>query len=88
MPVYDFRCRQCGEFEVWRSLSEMSLPVYCPTCGASAQRIYTPPAVALNGPLRLERQEQKEPRLVRQERDPEKPRFRLSTCGRPWMIGH
>ncbi|MEN9249324.1 MAG: zinc ribbon domain-containing protein [Gloeomargarita sp. GMQP_bins_120] len=88
MPAYDFRCRACGEFEVWRSLAEVHLPVTCPTCGQTAQRVYTPPAVALNGPLRLERREQPEPRLVQRQTEPTKPRWRASTCGRPWMIGH
>ena len=34
MPMYEFRCRECGErFEELRNLSEPDSGVECPKCG-------------------------------------------------------
>ena len=34
MPMYEFRCRECGErFEELRGLSEPDTGVECPKCG-------------------------------------------------------
>lgn len=42
MPVYEYKCRSCGEkFEVLRSLKEES-EVRCPKCGAAdAQKVFS-----------------------------------------------
>ena len=32
MPLYEYRCPQCGPFDVRRTLEEASTPLSCPTC--------------------------------------------------------
>ena len=40
MPIYDFRCTQCGHrFELMRSISNRD-GVTCPKCGGSVARVY------------------------------------------------
>ncbi len=41
MPLYEYRCPQCGPFDVRRTLEEASTPLSCPTCTAPARRVYT-----------------------------------------------
>jgi putative FmdB family regulatory protein len=50
MPIYEFRCQNCGrDFERIQAFSDQSLPV-CPTCqSASVQRKLSPPAVHFKG---------------------------------------
>ena len=86
MPLYEFQCKDCGIFEEWRSLSKSSDPAYCPTCKERGKRIFSAPAI-LSGSLRLKK-ENPEPQLVRRESQPEQPRVKNHTGGRPWMIGH
>ncbi|MDL5052288.1 zinc ribbon domain-containing protein [Oscillatoria laete-virens NRMC-F 0139] len=86
MPLYDFRCGTCGNFEKWRSLAELSTPMHCPQCNAVAQRLFSPPMI-LTGNLRL-RNEQPEPKRVQRTQEPETPRNREHRGSRPWMIGH
>ncbi|PSB51150.1 zinc ribbon domain-containing protein, partial [Chroococcidiopsis cubana CCALA 043] len=31
MPLYEFRCDDCGVFDEWRSLAECNNPAHCPT---------------------------------------------------------
>lgn len=89
MPLYEFRCQTCGVFDQWRTMAECHQPAICPTCEQAAKRIISPPAVKLSGSLRL-RQENPEPQLVQrsQASDPQPPKNRTHTGGRPWMIGH
>ena len=36
MPIYEYRCQQCGtEFELLRSISGSDRDLVCPECGAS-----------------------------------------------------
>lgn len=87
MPLYEFRCDDCGPFDLWRSMAESDQPAHCPTCEEPGKRIFSPPMV-LSGSLRL-KQEKREPQLVkRPEREPEKPKARSHNGGRPWMISH
>lgn len=48
MPLYEYRCEQCGPFEQRRQSEDASRPLPCPRCSATARRVYTPPA----GPAR------------------------------------
>ncbi|MFB3060633.1 MAG: FmdB family zinc ribbon protein, partial [Candidatus Binatia bacterium] len=32
MPIYEYQCQKCGEFEVTQKITEQPLNV-CPTCG-------------------------------------------------------
>ncbi|QKD84634.1 zinc ribbon domain-containing protein [Thermoleptolyngbya sichuanensis A183] len=86
MPLYEFRCPECGVFDQWRSLDERNLPAECPTCQQPAQRIFSPPAI-LSGSLRL-KQEAKEPKLIQRTEERSPPRVKNHTGGRPWMISH
>ena len=49
MPIYEYECKACGTFEVWRSLSEPEA-LKCP-CGKPAKRLFSVPAliVTMNG---------------------------------------
>ncbi|MEB3355748.1 MAG: zinc ribbon domain-containing protein [Synechococcales bacterium] len=91
MPLYEFRCKACGDFEAWRRLAEIAVPMVCPTCSEVAVRVFSPPSINLNqGSLSaIANSSNTEPRLVkRQEREPGKPRYQGPKGGRPWMIGH
>ena len=40
MPVYDYKCIECGHrFDLLRSISNTS-PVTCPQCGGQVVRVY------------------------------------------------
>jgi putative FmdB family regulatory protein len=44
MPLYPYRCDQCGlEWEVSRPMSKASDPANCPMDGAAGVRIFTAP---------------------------------------------
>lgn len=86
MPLYEFRCSDCGIFDLWRPMAESSHAAYCPDCEQPGQRIFSAPAV-LSGSLRL-KQEIREPQLVKREIEPKPSRVKNHTGSRPWMIGH
>ena len=44
MPVYEYRCPQCGPFDEKRVADQARLPATCPRCAGSAARAYTAPA--------------------------------------------
>ena len=35
MPLYEYRCPQCGPFDLRRALEEASAPLSCPACTAA-----------------------------------------------------
>jgi putative FmdB family regulatory protein len=86
MPLYQFKCDDCGTFEEWRSLAKSSDPAYCPSCQELSKRIFSPPTI-LSSSLRLKR-ENREPQLVQRQVEPKQPRVSTHTGGRPWMISH
>ena len=90
MPLYEYRCNLCGEFEAWRSLSKYNAPINCPECDRTATKIFSAPNVNLNsGSLSAIASESAEPRLVKTERqESTKPRYQSSAGGRPWMFSH
>lgn len=49
MPIYEFSCSKCGNFEVKQSIHEDHIAV-CPNCKAMAIRVFTPTAVIFNAP--------------------------------------
>ncbi|HEC75408.1 MAG TPA: zinc ribbon domain-containing protein [Methylophaga aminisulfidivorans] len=75
MPIYDYRCEQCGEFSALRKMSESSLPCTCESCGEQAPRIISAPNLALmNGNTRSA--------YERNEKSAHAPRqARRSSCG-------
>ncbi len=42
MPLYEYRCEQCGPFDQRRQAEDASRPLPCPRCSATANRVYTP----------------------------------------------
>jgi putative FmdB family regulatory protein len=51
MPVYDFRCPQCGQiFELTRPRSEAGDPAHCPNDGTLGERIWTSIAIPRGAP--------------------------------------
>ncbi|WP_442861750.1 FmdB family zinc ribbon protein [Burkholderia sp. PAMC 26561] len=39
MPVYDYECPECGQFETARRIAERNDATACPQCGMTAQRV-------------------------------------------------
>ena len=89
MPLYEYRCKACGEFEAWRSMSQYNAPMNCPECDRPTTKIFSVPNVNLNsGSLSAIAKTSAEPRLVKQAQRPTKPRYQSSTGDRPWMVSH
>lgn len=38
MPIYDYRCENCGRFDKKQKITEEALTV-CPTCGGKVERL-------------------------------------------------
>lgn len=38
MPTYEYKCDQCGPFELWQSIKDDALSK-CPKCGARVERL-------------------------------------------------
>jgi putative FmdB family regulatory protein len=88
MPLYEFRCDDCGMFDDWRTIAECNTPALCPACKGESRRIFSAPALQLSGTLRF-KTESPEPQLVKREVDPAaRSKARSHSGGRPWMIGH
>jgi len=49
VPVYRFRCRTCGTFDADHPMATVPDAGPCPSCGASARRIITAPALGRGG---------------------------------------
>src|SRR5579875_696144 len=91
VPLYEFSCPGCGPFEERRPFVRAAEAARCPTCGATAQRVLTPPYLRrLEAPVRraLEREERSrhEPEVVRRKVPSTGPRLQR-TGGRPWTAG-
>ena len=41
MPTYDYRCQDCGPFEVIKSMNDATNPENCPDCGHLGERVFT-----------------------------------------------
>ena len=75
MPIYDYRCESCGDFEAWGKMSESSAPAQCEHCGSFGERIITAPSLAILGPGQRNAHE-------RNEKSAHEPRTtRRSSCG-------
>ncbi|MCL1474931.1 FmdB family zinc ribbon protein [Argonema antarcticum] len=90
MPLYEFRCENCGTFEELRSMSEASEPMLCPICQTTAKRIYSVAGLIMTPYSLSSRIEQSaEPRVVNRS-ESKKPQTHKHHHhhDRPWMIGH
>ena len=53
MPLYEFRCRSCGPFDLRREMQDTAAPARCPSCHEPATRVYSVAAWRpSSGPLR------------------------------------
>ena len=48
MPIYEYSCKSCGEFEVTQRISDSPLKK-CPTCGAKVTKLISSSAFHLRG---------------------------------------
>jgi putative FmdB family regulatory protein len=48
MPIYEYRCDNGHQFEVFQSMSDDPVSV-CPECGAPVERLFHPVAVHFKG---------------------------------------
>jgi putative FmdB family regulatory protein len=48
MPIYEYRCHNGHEFEVFQSMSDDPVSV-CEVCGAAVDRVFSPVAVHYKG---------------------------------------
>jgi putative FmdB family regulatory protein len=49
MPLYDYRCNDCGPFSAIKKMSESSNPALCENCGSISKRLISAPYFALLG---------------------------------------
>ena len=89
MPLYDYKCDRCGPFEVLHAMAETVTPKACPDCDDSASRIFTAPNISLGSGSLMKRVGLKEPRIVKRQGEPVKPKNQRAKPGsRPWLLGH
>ena len=48
MPIYEYRCEQCGEFEVMQKITERPL-AKCPTCRSKVTKLISSTSFQLKG---------------------------------------
>lgn len=48
MPIYEYACKKCGNFEVTQRITEEPLKK-CPTCGTKVAKLISPSAFHLKG---------------------------------------
>lgn len=48
MPIYEYNCKRCGDFEITQRMSEDALKK-CPTCGAKVTKLISTSAFHLKG---------------------------------------
>lgn len=75
MPLYDYRCPDCGDFSDFGRIAQSSAPHACPTCGTEAPRVISAPRLSLMNSSNRERWERNE----RSQHAPKK--VRRSSCG-------
>lgn len=90
MPIYAFTCPRCGPFDLRRPMAAATEPAWCATCGAAAERVFTPPGLPiLARPMRRAREAEEksghEPAVVTEKRG--RPLPRIHTAAPPWTMG-
>lgn len=48
MPLYDYKCGQCGEFELEQSMLDKPLTT-CPKCGQPIRRLFSASGIMFKG---------------------------------------
>ena len=49
MPMYDYRCEQCGDFRLLRPMNESRDPQACPDCSTASERTLAVPFFGAGG---------------------------------------
>ena len=49
MPIYEYRCRECGDFEVLLGMGAATRESDCPGCGSAARRLMSAPGLSRAG---------------------------------------
>ena len=103
MPVYEYGCETCGDFEVARPMAEVKASEACPSCGGEAARIFSAFATSVRGGARRVPSRDGAPRVVRRTPEGEEgraarakkaarptppPSHHAHGPTRPWMVGH
>lgn len=94
MPKYVYLCEECGPFEEWINMREVTEFFYCPTCKIPAARLYTPPGLITSSPALRHRIEQSAiPKVVNRKNhgQHQSRHHHTSSCElgqRPWQVGH
>ena len=48
MPIYEYQCKKCGEFEIMRKITDKSL-TRCPTCRGKVTKLMSSTSFQLKG---------------------------------------
>ena len=51
MPLYDFSCEDCGDFNCFKSMEQRNEATACPLCEKPAKRLILAPNLAMMNPL-------------------------------------
>ena len=54
MAIYEYRCQECGTFDVRHPIGEAPQEDTCGVCGRMAPRRYTPPSLRQVSPALLQ----------------------------------
>ena len=65
MPLYDFRCRRCGDFREFRPMARSSEPGTCLDCGERTERLLVAPFLGTDAGSYPEQQRPSGPPSVR-----------------------
>lgn len=49
MPIYEYRCPECGDFEVLLGMGAATRESDCPACGSTARRLMSAPGLSRAG---------------------------------------
>ncbi|MMZ55119.1 Zinc ribbon domain protein [compost metagenome] len=93
MPIYEYRCRECGDFEKWLTMQETGLSVECPTCDEQAERVFSAPGLMImSHNIRKRIEYGAEPKVMSKQELDMKPHYHRHSHkkepSRPWQIGH
>ena len=91
MPIYEYRCEDCGAFELWRDHRRSGEGASCPECDATARRIYS--AVAFKARTSAEKEASRldrgsQPRVAARHSSGDSSPGPRKAGGRPWQISH
>ncbi|WP_298585501.1 zinc ribbon domain-containing protein [uncultured Kocuria sp.] len=49
MPIYEYRCPECGDFELLLGMGAATRESTCPGCGSPARRLMSAPGLSRTG---------------------------------------